>query len=191
MIRIIGGEHRSRQLKVLDRPGLRPTPDRVRETLFNWLAADISGARVLDGFAGSGALGFEALSRGAAWCDFVEKDTAAANLIQQNIELLRLNQRAKLARQDALVFLKQPPSLPYDVVFLDPPYASNLLSQALPLLNQSGWLARNAKIFIEHSSHSAPPALLEGNELTWEKLRQGTAGEVSYSLYHATNETHA
>ena len=187
MIRIIGGEHRSRQLKVLDRPGLRPTPDRVRETLFNWLAADISGARVLDGFAGSGALGFEALSRGAAWCDFVEKDTAAANLIQQNIELLRLNQRAKVVRQDALVFLKQAPSQPYDVVFLDPPYASELLAQALLPLHQPGWLARNAKIFIEHSAHQNPPALLNNGEHRWEKLRQGTAGEVSYSLYQAAS----
>ena len=89
MIRIIGGEHRRRQLKVLDRPGLRPTPDRVRETLFNWLAAVTPNARVLDLFAGSGVLGLEALSRGAAHVDFVEKDAAAARLLGQNIEQLR------------------------------------------------------------------------------------------------------
>ncbi|OYY74972.1 MAG: 16S rRNA (guanine(966)-N(2))-methyltransferase RsmD [Gammaproteobacteria bacterium 28-57-27] len=187
MIRIIGGEHRSRQLKVLDRPGLRPTPDRVRETLFNWLAAHISGARVLDLFAGSGALGFEALSRGAAWCDFVEKDAAAARLLQENIELLRLSQRAQLKRQDALAFLKSTPQQPYDVVFLDPPYASDLLAQVLPLLKQAEWLSPSALIFIDQSSHHAPPALLESGELGWEKLRQGTAGEVSYSLYQATS----
>jgi 16S rRNA (guanine966-N2)-methyltransferase len=187
MIRIIGGEHRSRQLKVLDRPGLRPTPDRVRETLFNWLAAHIRGARVLDVFAGSGALGFEALSRGAAWCDFVEKDAAAARLLQENIELLRLSQRAQLKRQDALAILKLTPQQPYDVVFLDPPYASDLLAQALPLLKQAGWLGPSALIFIEQSSHQAPPTLLVNGELGWEKLRQGTAGEVSYSLYQATS----
>ena len=186
MIRIIGGEHRSRQLKVLDRPGLRPTPDRVRETLFNWLAADIRGARVLDLFAGSGALGFEALSRGAAWCDFVEKDPAAARLIQANVELLRLDKRAQLKQHDALVFLKHPPAQPYDVVFLDPPYASDLLEKVLPLLNQPAWLSPTAMIFIEHSTHQTPPALLSSGALAWEKLRQGTAGEVSYSLYHVT-----
>lgn len=187
MIRIIGGEHRSRQLKVLDRPGLRPTPDRVRETLFNWLAAHIAGARVLDLFAGSGALGFEALSRGAAWCDFVEKDAAAARLLQENIQLLRLSQRAQLKRQDALAFLKLIPEQPYDVVFLDPPYASDLLAQTLPLLKQAGWLSPSAMIFIDQSSHQVPPALLDSGELGWEKLRQGTAGEVSYSLYQATS----
>ena len=184
MIRIIGGEHRSRQLKVLDRPGLRPTPDRVRETLFNWLAADIPGARVLDVFAGSGALGLEALSRGAAYADFVEQDPAAARLLQQNIELLRLGQRAQVRRLDALAFLKQAPAQPYDVLFLDPPYASDLLTQVLPLLNTCAWLSPSAKIFIEHSAHQAPPALLESGELNWEKLRQGQAGEVSYKLYH-------
>ena len=187
MIRIIGGEHRSRQLKVLDHPGLRPTPDRVRETLFNWLAADIQGARVLDLFAGSGALGFEALSRGAAWCDFVEKDAAAARLLQANINLLRLGPRAQLRQQDALAFLKHPPAQPYDVVFLDPPYASNLLAQVLPLLNQPAWLSPSSMIFIDQSTHQAPPALLTSGELGWEKLRQGTAGEVSYSLYQAAS----
>jgi 16S rRNA (guanine966-N2)-methyltransferase len=187
MIRIIGGEHRSRQLKVLDRPGLRPTPDRVRETLFNWLATDIQGVRVLDLFAGSGALGFEALSRGAAWCDFVEKDPAAARLLQANIDLLRLGQRAQLRQYDAVAFLKHPPAQPYDLVFLDPPYASDLLEKALTLFNQAAWLAPSAKIFIEHSTHHAPPALLSSGALAWEKLRQGTAGEVSYSLYQATS----
>jgi len=187
MIRIIGGEHRSRQLKVLDRPGLRPTPDRVRETLFNWLVSDIHGARVLDLFAGSGALGFEALSRGAAWCDFVEKDAAAARLIQANIELLCLGKRGQLKQQDALAFLKHPPQQPYDVVFLDPPYASDLLENVLPLLSHAAWLTPSSMIFVEHSTHQATPALLSSGELGWEKLRQGTAGEVSYSLYHAAS----
>ncbi len=190
MIRIIGGEHRRRQLKVLDRPGLRPTPDRVRETLFNWLAADIPGARVLDLFAGSGVLGLEALSRGAAHCDFVEKDPAAANLIQHNIELLRLGERASLKRQDALGLLKYPPEQPYDLVFLDPPYASDLLAKTLPLLNQPDWLKPEAMVFIDQSVRHAPPACLTSGELGWEKLRQGQAGEVSYSLFRTASLTH-
>jgi 16S rRNA (guanine966-N2)-methyltransferase len=191
MIRIIGGEHRSRQLKVLDRPGLRPTPDRVRETLFNWLAADISGAHVLDLFAGSAVLGLEALSRGAKHCDFVEKDPAAANLIQQNIELLRLGEQAQLKRMDALVFLKQTPPQPYDVIFLDPPYASDLLAKVLPMLTQPGWLSSHAKIFIDQSAHSTPPPALSDGTLGWECLRQGKAGDVHYSLYQVTSTPHA
>jgi 16S rRNA (guanine966-N2)-methyltransferase len=108
-------------------------------------------------------------------------------LIQANIELLRLDKRAQLKQQDALAFLKHPPAQPYDVVFLDPPYASDLLEKALPLLNQPAWLSPSSMIFIEHSTHHAPPALLGSGELGWEKLRQGTAGEVSYSLYRATS----
>ncbi|MEW5837956.1 MAG: 16S rRNA (guanine(966)-N(2))-methyltransferase RsmD [Pseudomonadota bacterium] len=183
MIRIIGGEHRSRQLKVLERPGLRPTPDRVRETLFNWLAAEIHDARVLDLFAGSGVLGMEALSRGAAHADFVEKDAAAARQLEQNLALLRLQDRARLWRTDALAFLQRPPAQPYDIVFLDPPYASDLLAEVLPLITHAGWLAREARIFIDQSAHQAAPACLQNGELQWEKLRQGRAGEVSYSLY--------
>ena len=121
----------------------------------------------------------------------MEKDPAAARLIQANVELLRLDKRAQLKQHDALVFLKHPPAKPYDVVFLDPPYASDLLEKVLPLLNQPAWLSPTAMIFIEHSTHQTPPALLSSGALAWEKLRQGTAGEVSYSLYHATNETHA
>ena len=190
MIRIIGGEHRRRQLKVLDRPGLRPTPDRVRETLFNWLAAHIQGAHVLDLFAGSGILGLEALSRGAAHCDFVERDPAAASLIQHNIELLRLNAQATLKRQDALNLLRHPPVQPYDLVFLDPPYASDLLAKVLPLLNQPAWLKPDSLIFVEKSVRHAPPTCLTNGELAWEKLRDGQAGEVSYSLFCRASLTH-
>lgn len=180
MIRIIGGEHRRRQLKVLDRPGLRPTPDRVRETLFNWLAGDLHGARVLDLFAGSGALGLEALSRGAAHCTFVEKDAAAARLLRENLQHLRLSERARVLHSDALTFCRQTPAQPYDGVFLDPPYASALLDQTLPILHQPGWLADEAWLFIEHSvQHTLDAELTAG----WEKHRAGTAGEVSYNLY--------
>lgn len=178
-MRIIGGEHRRRQLKVLGRPGLRPTPDRVRETLFNWLAAHLPGARVLDLFAGSGALGLEALSRGAAWCDLVEWDGGAARLLLDNLERLRLSERARVYPKDAQVFLRHPPERPYDVIFLDPPYASGLLDAAMPALDEAGWLARDARIYIEHPARMGPPQLPPG----WERLRQGEAGEVGFGLY--------
>lgn len=179
VVRIIGGEHKRRQLKVLDRPGLRPTPDRVRETLFNWLAPVVPGARVLDLFAGSGVLGLEALSRGAGWCDLVEKDGGAARLLQANLELLRLTDRARVHHQDALAFLRTRPTQPYDVVFLDPPYASDLLDQALAILAGDGWLGPEARIYVERPARLGPPPVPEG----WELLRQGEAGEVGYYLY--------
>jgi 16S rRNA (guanine966-N2)-methyltransferase len=179
VVRIIGGEHKRRQLKVLDRPGLRPTPDRVRETLFNWLAPRLPGARVLDLFAGSGVLGLEALSRGASWCDLVEKDGAAARLLLANLELLRLTERARVHHQDALGFLRVPPSPPYDVVFLDPPYASDLLGLVLAALGGAGWLAPDARIYVERPARLGPPDVPGG----WERLRQGEAGEVGYYLY--------
>lgn len=180
VVRIIGGEHKRRQLKVLDRPGLRPTPDRVRETLFNWLAAVLPGARVLDLFAGSGVLGLEALSRGASWCDLVEKDGGAAHLLKANLEQLRLLERARVHHQDALGFLRVTPSQPYDVVFLDPPYASDLLGLVLAALGGVGWLAPEARIYVERPARLGPPQVPSG----WELLRQGTAGEVGYYLYH-------
>lgn len=179
VVRIIGGEHKRRQLKVLDRPGLRPTPDRVRETLFNWLAPVLPGARVLDLFAGSGALGLEALSRGAGWCDLVEKDGAAARLLKANLEQLCLLERARVHHQDAQLFLRQPPSRPYDVVFLDPPYASDLLEKTLAIIGGAGWLAPDARIYVERPARLGPPMVPAG----WDLLRQGEAGEVGYYLY--------
>jgi 16S rRNA (guanine966-N2)-methyltransferase len=179
VVRIIGGEHKRRQLKVLDRPGLRPTPDRVRETLFNWLAPLLPGARVLDLFAGSGVLGLEALSRGAAWCDLVEKDGGAARLLESNLDVLRLLDRARVHHQDAQSFLRQPPSQPYDVVFLDPPYASDLLEKALAAISGAGWLAPDARIYVERPARLGPPQVPAG----WALLRQGEAGEVGYYLY--------
>ncbi|MFZ5537557.1 MAG: 16S rRNA (guanine(966)-N(2))-methyltransferase RsmD [Pseudomonadota bacterium] len=179
VVRIIGGEHKRRQLKVLDRPGLRPTPDRVRETLFNWLAPLLPGARVLDLFAGSGVLGLEALSRGAAWCDLVEKDGGAARLLESNLDVLRLLDRARVHHQDAQAFLRQPPSQPYDVVFLDPPYASDLLEKALAAIDGAGWLAPEARIYVERPARLGPPDVPGG----WERLRQGEAGEVGYYLF--------
>jgi len=178
-VRIIGGEHKRRQLKVLDRPGLRPTPDRVRETLFNWLASVLPGARVLDLFAGSGVLGLEALSRGAAGCDLVEKDGGAARLIGENLAMLRLEARGKVHNLDAMAFLRRQPERPYDLVFLDPPYASDLLDKALAALAEPGWLAEEARVYVERPARQGAPAVPE----SWTLLRQGDAGEVGYYLY--------
>jgi len=185
VVRIIGGEHKRRQLKVLDRPGLRPTPDRVRETLFNWLAPVLPGARVLDLFAGSGVLGLEALSRGAGWCDLVEKDGGAARLLQANLELLRLTPRARVHHQDAQSFLRHLPARPYDAIFLDPPYASDLLGLGLAALADAGWLAPEARIYVERPARLGPPEVPSG----WELLRQGAAGEVGYYLYLSNSAT--
>lgn len=184
-MRIIGGEHKRRQLKVLDRPGLRPTPDRVRETLFNWLAPLLPGARVLDLFAGSGVLGLEALSRGAAWCDLVEQDSGVARLLQSNLDVLRLLDRARVHHQDALAFLRRTPSRPYGVVFLDPPYASELLEKALQAIVGAGWLAPEARIYVERPAKLGPPQVPS----TLALLRQGAAGEVGYYLYHLEPRT--
>lgn len=178
-VRIIGGEHKRRQLKVLDRPGLRPTPDRVRETLFNWLAPVVQGARVLDLFAGSGVLGLESLSRGAGWCDLVEKDSGAARLIDANLEMLRLTDRSRVHHLDALAFMRRPPARPYDLVFLDPPYASDLLAKVLVTLVEPGWLAPEARVYVEQPSRLGVPMVPQG----WELLRQGDAGEVGYYLF--------
>lgn len=178
-VRIIGGEHKRRQLKVLDRPGLRPTPDRVRETLFNWLAAVTPGAQALDLFAGSGVLGLEALSRGAAGCDLVEKDAGAARVIGANVEMLRMGDRARVHNLDALAFLRRPPAKPYDLVFLDPPYASDLLDKALAVLAEPGWLAPEARVYVELPARQGVPAVPDD----WSLLRQGDAGEVGYYLY--------
>ncbi|MEW6445293.1 MAG: 16S rRNA (guanine(966)-N(2))-methyltransferase RsmD [Pseudomonadota bacterium] len=178
-VRIIGGEHKRRQLKVLDRPGLRPTPDRVRETLFNWLAPILPGARVLDLFAGSGVLGLEALSRGADCCDLVEKDGGAARNIVGNLTLLRLDERARVHHLDALAFLRHLPARPYNVAFLDPPYASDLLDRVLVMLSAPGWLAPEARVYVERPAPLGPPLPPAG----WSLLREGGAGEVGYYLY--------
>src|SRR5580765_815361 len=126
-LRIVGGTLRGARLDVPGAPGLRPTPDRVRETLFNWLMPVIAGARCLDLFAGTGALGIEALSRGAAAADFVEADAQLADLLRAN--LLRLKQAARVVRSDALRFLGET-DVRYDVVFLDPPFGAALWTPA-------------------------------------------------------------
>ncbi|HCR99023.1 MULTISPECIES: 16S rRNA (guanine(966)-N(2))-methyltransferase RsmD [Halomonas] len=175
-LRIIGGDFRRRQLPVLDRPGLRPTPDRVRETLFNWLGQQLYGQHVLDLFAGTGALGIEALSRGAAHVDFIERDNSVAAYITQNLATLGAT-RGQVTACDANTFLSQPPS-PYHLVFLDPPFHQGLATRCCNALETLGWLAPDAMIYLEteRSLDPTPPA-------NWQLHRETQAGESTARLY--------
>jgi len=174
----VGGEWRGRRLAVLDQPGLRPTPDRVRETLFNWLAPLICGARCLDLFAGSGALGFEAASRGAGRVVMIEKLAKVVRLLHENRLLLN-------ARQVEVVHAEAGPWLgmaghaePFDLVFLDPPFSEDLLGPSCATLAHGGWLARGARVYLEAPVTTGFPPLPEG----WRLLRDKQAGQVRYGL---------
>ncbi|QCR37526.1 16S rRNA (guanine(966)-N(2))-methyltransferase [Nissabacter sp. SGAir0207] len=176
-IRIIGGQWRGRKLPVPHSPGLRPTTDRVRETLFNWLAPVIRGARCLDCFAGSGALGLEALSRYAGHATLLEFERPVAQQLEKNLALLRAEE-AQVVNTNALTWLAQS-GTPYDVVFLDPPFRKGILAQTVTLLAEQGWLAEEAWIYIE--------AEAEGEALDvpadWQLHREKIAGQVAYRLY--------
>jgi 16S rRNA (guanine966-N2)-methyltransferase len=174
-VRIVGGRWRGRRIPVSDFGGIRPTPDRVRETLFNWLAPVLDGARCLDLFAGTGVLGLEALSRGAAESRFVEKNPAAGNALQAELEKLDCD-GATLVAGNALAFLKQDPS-PFDIVFVDPPFDSLDLGNLCTLLDE-GWLSRGAHVYLELSKRSEMPPLPDRWDLTHEKV----AGEVRFGL---------
>ncbi|MGM3223564.1 16S rRNA (guanine(966)-N(2))-methyltransferase [Dickeya zeae] len=186
-IRIIGGQWRGRKLPVPDSPGLRPTTDRVRETLFNWLAPVIAHSRCLDCFAGSGALGLEALSRAAAHATLLEAERNVARQLTQNLALLRAD-NAEVVNTDTLQWLAKPSSArPFDVVFLDPPFRRGLLDDTLRLLEAGDWLAEEAWIYIETEAENRMLAIPP----TWSLHREKTAGQVSYRLYirHASDAT--
>ncbi len=175
-IRIIGGSLSNSRLEVPDLPGLRPTPERVRETLFNWLAPVIEGARCLDLCAGTGALGIEALSRGAAGVRFVERDARAARALRDNLARLKAT-GGEVTAIDAAVFLQGQPQA-QNLVFLDPPFALGLWSALAQQLEQGGWLTAQAWIYVE-SPRGTLPALPPG----WRLHREGEAGEVRFALY--------
>ncbi|HUN72524.1 MAG TPA: 16S rRNA (guanine(966)-N(2))-methyltransferase RsmD [Steroidobacteraceae bacterium] len=177
-LRIIGGAWRGRRLRFPPAQDIRPTPDRVRETLFNWLAARVPGASCLDLFAGSGALGLEALSRGAARLTFVERDPHAAREIAARLEEWGA-QGASVENIDARRFLERTPAERFDIAFLDPPFASTLLAQTAGRLEQGGWLAGDALIYIECPGDQPPPGVPAG----WTALKAKRAGEVGYHLY--------
>jgi 16S rRNA (guanine966-N2)-methyltransferase len=175
-VRIIGGEWRGRRLRLAAGAAIRPTPDRVRETLFNWLQPMIVGARCLDLFAGSGALGIEALSRGAREVVFVDRDTRAARQIRTMLAGLGIS-APQVQESDALRFLRRD-ALPFDIVFVDPPFASALMAPACALLEERGWLGERALVYLEAPRRDALPTLPPG----WRILKSGQAGEVGYYL---------
>lgn len=176
-LRVIGGQWRGRKLAFPTIEGLRPTPDRVRETLFNWLSGDISSARCLDLFAGSGALGFEALSRGAAHVDMVDSASAVSCQLQSNAELLKAG-NIKIHQAKALSFLaSQPP--PYDIIFLDPPFRQSLLTECLNAISQQELLKPGAWLYIEMGSDEPLPPLPSN----WHLHREKSAGQVCYRLF--------
>ncbi len=177
-VRIIAGQWRGRKLKVPQQPGLRPTPDRVRETLFNWLAFDLPSRRCLDLFAGSGALGIEAASRGAATVVLVEKDRTTAQVLSQQLTNLAASQ-VEVIQADALSFLQQISPKPFDIVFLDPPYGQNLLAPICDLLAQRGWLTASAYIYLEAERQLDISMVLPTG---WSIIRQLTAGQVASYL---------
>jgi len=182
-IRIIGGRWRGRKLPVPDSAGLRPTTDRVRETLFNWLAPVLQQARCLDCFAGSGALGLEALSRHAASVTLLELERPVAQQLEKNLKTLSASD-AQVINTNTLSWLAASGE-PYNVVFVDPPFRKGLLEQTLLLLEQNGWLSDDAMIYVESEvEHGTPPV-----PASWALHREKIAGQVAYRLYHRQQET--
>ena len=185
-LRIIAGQWRGRRWRFPAGPDIRPTPDRVRETLFNWLAPQIRGARVLDLFAGSGALGLESLSRGAAHAIFVDADARVVDALRERCTEWSGASReagspvgsAEYHRTDALTFLAGRPAGPFDIVFLDPPFGAGLWGKVATRLETGGWLAPEAFIYLEAPVGELPPGLPP----TLQPWRDGKAGEVGYHL---------
>ena len=175
-VRLIGGQWKRSKLPVADRPGLRPTPDRVRETLFNWLGADLSGWRCLDAFAGSGALGFEAASRGATEVVLLERDPKLAQSLKES--QIRLKAEAlRVEAADALIWMTRCAPCSFELVLLDPPFdAVGLLDRALPLA--AGLVVEGGCLYVESPESLAPTQTPAGFEL----FRQGRASTVHYHL---------
>ena len=174
-VRIIGGQWRSRLVRFPDAPGLRPTPDRVRETLFNWLGQHLDGLSCLDLFAGSGALGFEALSRGARRVVMVERDRATAAALRASARALEAV-NLEIVESEALRFLARPGER-YDVVFVDPPYAENLVPVVFERL--APHLAPGARVYAESAQALDLPA-------GWRALKEDRAGAVRFALYEGS-----
>lgn len=176
-LRIVAGKWRSRLLPVIDAPGLRPTPERIRETLFNWLTPNIVGSRCLDLCAGTGALGFEALSRGASQVVFVERSAPVARMLQKNIATLEAG-GAEVRTGLAQDYLKAPSERCFNIAFVDPPFADDLAEDLCRLLETSGKLAPGALVYLEQERSQPMHALPDG----WQLLKEKTAGNVRYSL---------
>ena len=180
-LRIIGGIWRSRKISIADNASIRPTPDRIRETLFNWLSNRVNHAVCLDLFAGSGALGFEAASRGAKHVTMIEADTMIFDTLVEQKELLAA-QQVSIMHQDALSYLQQA-NKKFDLVFLDPPFNSELLQHAVTSLISRQLVATSGLIYVESSIHSKQPQCLH----TYTCIRDKSAGQVRYALFEALN----
>jgi 16S rRNA (guanine966-N2)-methyltransferase len=177
-IRIISGLWRGRKLPVHDAEGLRPTTDRVKETVFNWLAQDIAHARCLDLFSGSGGLGFESASRQAKHVTMVELNKSAFQQLEANKNALKA-EHIEIIHSDALTILQSAPAEPYDIVFIDPPFRKGLLEECVNLLEKYNWLAANAMIYIETEKELLMPTL----PADWHLHREKIAGQVRFQLF--------
>ena len=177
-LRIIGGEWRGRRFPVGHAAGLRPTADRNRETLFNWLQGRVEGRRVLDLFAGTGALGLEALSRGAGHAVFVERARPVARSLSALVQRLEASHRSEVVTADARRYLETRTG-PFDLVFLDPPFKADLLEGVMARLQSGEWLAPGARIYVESGRAEIPLSMPVG----WSSLREKTAGGVRYGLF--------
>lgn len=185
-VRIIAGEYRSRKLEFPSLDGLRPTADRIRETLFNWLQDSIAGETCLDLFAGSGALGFEALSRGASQVDFIEQNPSAANSIRSNIERLDAK-HGDVVCADALEWLDRyaQDSKKYGLVFLDPPFKSEMLGRAIARLESANLLRDGGLVYIEKERQSTDDSLPSN----WIEEKNKKAGSVQFGLYSVSRSS--
>ena len=178
-VRIIAGSWRGRRLAVENEPDVRPTPDRVRETLFNWLSPHLAGARCLDLFAGTGALGFEAVSRGAAAAVLVDRSRVVGARLRHECERLGAGGLVEVVEADALEWLERPPAAaPFDIVFVDPPHRLEVHREVAARLAEQRWLAPAAQVFFEIVRRREPPELPDDFRI----LRSGRAGEVRYYL---------
>ncbi|MGL5046151.1 MAG: 16S rRNA (guanine(966)-N(2))-methyltransferase RsmD [Shewanella sp.] len=185
-VRIIAGQWRSRRLPIQDLEGLRPTTDRVRETLFNWLANDVVNARVLDCFGGSGALALEALSRYASFAKIIELQRGAAQQLRENLQTLKCD-KAEVINADTLAVLQKGCEQGFDLVFIDPPFRKGLAEKTIQLLDSQGWLKDGALIYVEIESELTQLAI----PACWRALKEKHAGQVSYRLYQYQSAVNA
>ena len=177
MIRIIGGRWRGRKMIVVEAPGLRPTPDRVRETLFNWLQSYIMDAKCLDLFAGTGALGLEALSRGARSVTFCEKNHRAAAQLHKQVDILEAKSVSEILCMDANSWIQKPVSQPYDIIFCDPPFRESWALEHLDHLIQQKFVHENSLVYLETEQNFDIASLT-----SWKVLKERVAGQVAYRL---------
>lgn len=178
-IRIIGGKWRGRKLSVLDKQGLRPTTDRVKETLYNWLMPIIQNSNCLDCFSGSGSLGFEAASRGAQNVTLLEKDKQVANQLKKNKQLVACD-NVEIYSTDTFQWLDKPAQKQFDVVFIDPPFHQSLIEKTVQLLENNHWLTSSAYIYIESETNHDLTSYIPSN---WYLHREKNAGQVHSYLF--------